>query len=312
MDDYKIYCINLKRRTDRKENIIKLFESENITNYEFYEAIDGNTISQDDPSLSLFKHSWRLRKGAVGCAMSHYNLWKNLLSDMDNNYYVIVEDDIKLGPDFKMNLGKILDRMTAEITLVLFGVTVSSIKYEETRKTYLHDTSYTLHPLERDLYCGGAFGYVITKYAAAKLIHHINNCGCKMAIDWLMFRCGPPIYETRPHLIFTDAVQECTHYVDSDIQHNTSAIIIDKVVNTYVFDDYIFYPNKDSPGGDIREAYADITMLKKMADNINDCIAFNTYGWLKHTLVSLDKFVDIENKYYTIDGIYVKKSFVFK
>ena len=33
--------------------------------------------------------------------MSHYNLWKQLLNDNENEYYVILEDDITFCDNFK-------------------------------------------------------------------------------------------------------------------------------------------------------------------------------------------------------------------
>lgn len=313
MANYKIVCINLDRRQDRREYMTKLFESQDITNYEFFSAVDGTDMIATEQSqpIYLFKHYTRLKQGTVGCALSHYNIWRQLMTDWENSYYVIIEDDITLGINFRENLSKIISKITPEKSIILLGMTVPLISYQQSRSVYAHDTSYTLHRLNTDLYCGGAFGYIINKYAATKLLSYIQSEGIKMAIDWLMFRCGPPIYETHPHLVFTDAVQESLHHVDSDIQHNDTLFTFTKIVNNYVFDDYVFFPNKDSMAGDIREIYADIPFIKKMADSTSNCVAFNTYGWLKREITSFDKFINIDNKYHTVDGIYIKKSAIF-
>ena len=50
------------------------------------------------------KNEFNYRKGVIGCALSHYNLWKMLLNDFNNNYYCIFEDDIIFIDNFKEKL----------------------------------------------------------------------------------------------------------------------------------------------------------------------------------------------------------------
>ena len=111
-------------------------------------------------------------------------------------------------------------------------------------------------------------------------------------------------------MVFADAVGFAPYCVDSDIQYGNEMIKFHPQCNNYVFDDYIYYPNLDSYGGDITEAYADIPVLKKMADETKNCIAFNTYGWLKHKIVDIAQLKPLTNKYYISDGIYIKKSYL--
>lgn len=309
---YKIICINLKKRSDRKATMVAQFEAQSVTNYEFFEAIDGtNPIVEITQPMHYFKTSVRLRQGSLGCALSHYNVWKKLSMDPQCDYYLVLEDDVKLVDGFKEKLDCLLGRHNIHVPILLIGMTIPLTQYAATRDTYALDNTCTIHPLDRSLYAGGAFGYIITKGAVNKLLAHIQSDGVKMAIDWLMFRCGPAIFESHPHLVFTDAVQESDHYVDSDIQHNYVQFDFKLLVNNYVFEDYVFFPNKDSGRGDIKEVYADIMTLKKMADNMENCVAFNTYGWLKHTITPIKEFNGLANKFYTIDGIYVKKAYLF-
>ena len=39
--NFKIYVINLKRETERRENIIKELKKQNINEFEIIDAIDG-------------------------------------------------------------------------------------------------------------------------------------------------------------------------------------------------------------------------------------------------------------------------------
>src|SRR5205085_12668053 len=108
---YKTVCINLERRSDRKTEMIKLFDLHHITNYEFYKAIDGSTLEPTKEIYNLFKdNDFGYRRGMIGCALSHYNIWNQLLNDTDNDFYLIFEDDINvLDTNYMNRINQILD-----------------------------------------------------------------------------------------------------------------------------------------------------------------------------------------------------------
>lgn len=320
---YKIICINLKRRPDRRATMENKFAEGNVKNYSFFEAYDGRNIDLTNPQLNLFKHDYSYlmtRRGNLGCALSHYNIWINLVNDDIYNTYVILEDDINLAPDFQNKLDNFISQMTDQMYLVYLGFTVKRINFEPSRKIYQHDTSYNIYPITKQYYEGGAFGYIITKKAASILVDGIQYRGIKNAIDDVANMYCPNLYETRPSIVFTDAVGFVDHFVDSDIQtdfdsngvHYKVNLAENQLTNNYTFDNYIFYPNLDSPGGDIKQLYCDIAVLKRIADNMDNCIAFNTGGWLKHTLIPQNEYVSAKNNYYAPEGLYVKKSHVLK
>jgi GR25 family glycosyltransferase involved in LPS biosynthesis len=102
----KVYIINLVNRTDRYESIknmcnklgppftenirIDAVNGKSISNEEVYKLLTMNSI------LSLYHNSHLdtdIRSiGAVGCYLSHYNIWKDIIL---NNYknVIILEDD---------------------------------------------------------------------------------------------------------------------------------------------------------------------------------------------------------------------------
>jgi hypothetical protein len=92
-----IFIINLPRRVDRKETIIKQMERVGITQYDFISGIDGK-------SPDIIEQFARLESniptaGHYGCLLSHIKAIErakreNLLSVM------ILEDDVILGNDF--------------------------------------------------------------------------------------------------------------------------------------------------------------------------------------------------------------------
>ena len=309
MHRYQILCINLERRLDRKESMIKLFELHGITNYSFFKAFDGSKIEPTSPLLNFFKHGEMEmhRQGVAGVALSHYHIWKQLLADDNHDYYVILEDDVRLADNFESKLNVVIPQMNDDVSILFLGITLFAEVRLETMDIYVHNKSLSINPLSNN-YRGGAFGYIINKRSAAHLVDYVAQNSMKMVIDIMIVQCGLPIYETWPQLVFADAVQHAGFYVDSDIQRNYDRINFGLVKNNYQFDDYDFYPNQDSLGGDIRQICADIEMVKKIADTTENCVAFNSYGWIKHTIAEPKDFIVLKNHYYDVDGMYVKKS----
>ena len=71
-----IHVISLKRSQDRKV----LFEKNNskyLHKYFFYEAVDGNQLDINKIPTHIYdRRATGYTKGALGCALSHYQLWE--------------------------------------------------------------------------------------------------------------------------------------------------------------------------------------------------------------------------------------------
>jgi|AntRauTorckE6833_2_1112554.scaffolds.fasta_scaffold19909_2 hypothetical protein len=75
-----------------------------------------------------------------------------------------------------------------------------------------------------------------------------------------------------------------------------------------ILQDYDFYNMKDSFGSDISfHPNLSLYELKEMADKDDNCIAFNTHGWLKHNVPSEDNFITLPGATSSINGLYVKR-----
>ena len=103
----RIKIVNLERREDRKEETIKKLLEAGIKteDYDFIKAVDGKLLEPSSRLKHLFRNNdFGSRRGVIGCALSHYNLWCQLLNDPDNEYYIIMEDDFTLCKNFKQQL----------------------------------------------------------------------------------------------------------------------------------------------------------------------------------------------------------------
>ena len=80
-----ILCINLLRREDRKLDIYDKFNKEGL-NVIFWEAVDGKTLALTDEILYMFRNNnFNYRQGVIGCALSHYNIWKKIVEENNPN-----------------------------------------------------------------------------------------------------------------------------------------------------------------------------------------------------------------------------------
>jgi GR25 family glycosyltransferase involved in LPS biosynthesis len=126
----RIFIINLKRRPDRKEQMISKLKKACITNYEFVEAIDG-TI---DPCLSLYNSKIKMMRftegpGAFGVLYSALKVltyskikkFKNIL---------ILEDDAIFHKDFALTFNNRIKNIP-QWKLLYFGTSMHCWRFKE-------------------------------------------------------------------------------------------------------------------------------------------------------------------------------------
>ena len=178
-----IKIINLKRREDRKNSMIEQFERENIksTQYEFIEAVDGSTLKETENLKLLFENNnFNYRKGIIGCALSHLQVWNILANDNENNYYIVLEDDLELSSDFKEKLNTHC-KLFEENQLEHLSLGVFECNYSE--QDQIKTNEITIFQKNVYKFWNVAFAYIISKNAARKMISYINKCSIKCAID---------------------------------------------------------------------------------------------------------------------------------
>ena len=294
------FVVNLLRRTDRKEAMEKVFEAAEFTNYEFIEATDGYTLALTGEINSLFAgNDFGSRKGFIGCALSHYGLWKQLAEDETNTFYTVFEDDIRLPEGFKATLEKAEADLDG-VDLLFLGYTIRS-----SSKSKIYEKVEGKVPLDKGLFIGGTYGYIVTKSGCKKLLDYAAVNGIKHGIDYFM-KIVPDMvcYNLQPHLVYTDWADSFASTVDTDIQKDYSSLPITSFVNR---DEWIFHEGVDSSDSDIRSTgIKSVDELFKIASTTPGCVAFNTLGFLKNSV----SFPLVKSPWlYAPNGIYVKKSY---
>lgn len=302
--NFNVKLINLKRRTDRLTEMTKKLKEQNIS-FDIFEAIDGSNVTLTKEQEAMFNgNDFKSKRGVIGCALSHYYLWKELIAS-DKSYYIVIEDDAEFCSNFIDKVSKIIDHIKSK-ELIFFGYLKTKINKLNHFDVYNTDSETTqVEKLRDDLYVGGTHCYSITKKGAAGLIDFIDIHGIKHGIDFLMAKVQKviPIYETIPHLAFAEWQDSPDNIIDSDIQFDGNRPSTDIIAN------YIFIQGLDQMGNDITVNNKDgLYVLESQANSMSNCVAFNTLGFFKHSIDNLVPSAYFSDK----DGIYIKSEYYYK
>jgi GR25 family glycosyltransferase involved in LPS biosynthesis len=97
----KLFLVNLDRRKHRLASSLKRIERAGFTNVERVRGVDGQVQDELDkgwkchgsPPFDKSDPEFMEYKGKQGCALSHLNIWKNII-DNDIPFAVVFEDDV--------------------------------------------------------------------------------------------------------------------------------------------------------------------------------------------------------------------------
>jgi GR25 family glycosyltransferase involved in LPS biosynthesis len=314
-----IKVVNLKHRDDRKKSVVDKLEKAGFSNteYEIVEAIYGKDLLSSC-NMELYKmfedNDFGSRCGFIGCALSHYGLWMELLKDVKNEYYIIMEDDIILCDGYKEHISKLEDEFKSKDVLYHGYTMYKQNRINNNDKYDYHvvddKTNICIHPLVTEFYVGGTFGYSINKCGAKKMVDYIHENGIKHGIDYLMKIVSTvDKYETRPNLCASLWHEDEVNY-DTDIQSNTESIDFNEYEKYYlkvIKDNFVYIPTGDQMGHDIYHKKDSLKNMVLRAMNDKQCVAFNTLGFFKNNIITITK-----SRWFTdTDGIYIKKEHAY-
>lgn len=241
---YETYVINLKRREDRW-NVFK--QKNRDINVIRYEAIDGNELKSSVQLQRIFDgNDYRMRKGMVGCAMSHIDLCIKLLNS-NCNMYCILEDDAELASNFALAFNTLIQSISnVDWDIIYLGHHL----YPQyiTSETYDINTPPRIEKWnkERSLLqsLGGTTGYLINKKGANKLLQFINTHGMKNGIDTMQQKSADEleIYYYMPHLVKADCYNINLN-ADSDIQKCFDSL--SETIESRINQELKFYENSN-------------------------------------------------------------------
>ncbi|RHZ73606.1 hypothetical protein Glove_230g204 [Diversispora epigaea] len=114
----KIYVLNLKRRSDRREKMSLLLDYFNLE-YEFFPAFDANSPEVEKEYQSVIKQS-KLRKSEIACTLSHLKIYQSIINN-NLKSALIFEDDIDLEVDIELQINEILPYLPKDWEMFYIG-----------------------------------------------------------------------------------------------------------------------------------------------------------------------------------------------
>ncbi|MBN3322829.1 GT251 galactosyltransferase, partial [Atractosteus spatula] len=114
----QIFLINLKRRADRRDRMLRTLEALSIDTT-VTEAVDGKALNTSQiqalgiEMLPGYKDPYSnrvLTRGEIGCFLSHHYTWTQVV-ERGLQRVLVLEDDVRFEPRFKRRLMAIMDNI---------------------------------------------------------------------------------------------------------------------------------------------------------------------------------------------------------
>lgn len=161
-----IYVINLKRRPDRLDNVLKRFKTHNITNYKVFEATDG---ALHPHYRTYLQKGFTDTPGAFGVLVSAMRL---LLDAAKNKYkrILILEDDVVFDDDFQNQFNVRIKKIPQDWKMLYLGTSLHKWRLKERCKINIKKEYMTASGT-----IAGAFAVGIDNSVYTDLLHDLNT-----------------------------------------------------------------------------------------------------------------------------------------
>lgn len=280
--------VKIINSTETIDNDFKL-EKISKNKYEIVKGVD-DSLTPNFHIKQLFRNNnFSYNKRVVCRALNHVNLWKKLMSDRDNDFYIILEGLATASKIFSMKIEENHNEFLNS-DLVFLGYTRENVDRENFESQQNINTIKSFET-PNTLFISGVISYSINKMGAKKLLESVEKNGIQESIDIFIVN-APNIdkYEYMRPLIYSDFKnetneEECFVFPENKVE-------------------YVFLQGIDQMGNDIHYSEnKDIQILLDNATNTSGCVAFNTFGYLKNKIEKLEKVPWFSEK----DGIFIQK-----
>lgn len=189
--------INLPQETARKQHIQQILKTHESFSASFIDAVYGKDLSDKDIEhnfdikLSYRRYGRFLNRGEIGCTLSHYKCYKELLQS-DSNYALILEDDITILHELSI-VNKITQYIDVKEPVILF-LSGDYWYYKRKHIDKDYDLAYVYDAV-------GSYAYLINKSAAQLILKKNAKAACT-ADNWSLYRDqGVKLKAIYPYLI---------------------------------------------------------------------------------------------------------------
>lgn len=166
------YLINLERRPSRKVRMVNTLSELGIETH-LMAAVDGQLLNESFikqmgikmlPEYADPYHKRPLTRGEIGCFLSHYYLWKDMVAKQHRTA-IVLEDDLRFEPYFRKKVLSLLKEIQ-KIGLLWDLIYLGRKRLSEDGEPFVQGTSNLVHVN----YSYWTLCYLITLEGAKKLI----------------------------------------------------------------------------------------------------------------------------------------------
>ena len=224
-DNFDVYVINLVSNKDRLNNFTYEYNKSDLSFKKFnvFPAIVGKEldikkyVTTDAYQQILLTektgkriHHYDLTRGAVGCYLSHLNIYKKIAKS-NKKYGLIFEDDVKIATDFYKRMLYGLNTVPNDWDIYLLGVTCLKCNINQ---DYININRFW-----------GTHGYLIKKETAIKLVEKLDVL-LKKQIDadlsLLIKNKQLKVYGINPLIVVQDG-SKFTSDIQTPVENNIDA-----------------------------------------------------------------------------------------
>ncbi|XP_039286759.1 glycosyltransferase 25 family member isoform X2 [Nilaparvata lugens] len=192
----RVFMINLLRRPERRRRMNECFRILGV-NATVVDAVDGQLLNDStlqEMGVHLMEgyvdpyHKRPMKRGEIGCFLSHYYIWKEILEDDSLDKVIVLEDDVRFEPFFRQKMDSILSELEKfEIPWDL--VYLGRKRLQEAEESTFPGSQYLVYPN----YSYWTLGYMLSKSGAKKLMD-ANPLDNLLPVDEFL----PILYDKHP------------------------------------------------------------------------------------------------------------------
>ena len=193
---HSTYIVNLAHREDR---LLKFKQSHLglASTVKVFPAVYGRDIKMTREIAHLFRHNdFKWKKSVMGCALSHYQIWKTML-EQNLGCCLVLEDDVMFSSDYANKWNQMVSELPADADFIFLGGVLPPNKpalpmvTEPVNKSFAKVKKHNLfggEPRRYFHFC--TYSYAVTRAGAAKLCALIAERGIFTSIDHMIVNHG--------------------------------------------------------------------------------------------------------------------------
>jgi glycosyl transferase family 25 len=174
-DDFDVYVINLVSNKERLESFKQQYAKSDLSwkEYIVYPAVVGKDLDiikhvtpqaysqlMETDLTNKRKHHYDITRGAIGCYLSHLDIYKKIASS-NKKYGLIFEDDVMIASDFYKRMLYGLNTVPSDWDMYLLGLICLKC---DVNNDYINVTRFW-----------GTHGYLLKKESAIKLVNYLDR-----------------------------------------------------------------------------------------------------------------------------------------